>query len=770
MNRKLAPLFILTLAFLDACGGGGGSSSGGGGGGTGPQPIAVNFGSLPPQAMMTGSNYGVSATVTNDNANAGVNWTCTPTSACGSFNPTSTPSGNTTVYTAPSSVPSGSKVTLFATSVTDATKNAQAQVTITAPPPPAISVSISQAPATLAVSGTTTVAATTNDSAGVTWTCAPANSCGSFNPSSTLTTVTTTYTAPASVPAGGMVTLTATSVTDTTKTATASVLITGVASIGSLTKGQYAFIVSAPTGNANSRGITTWVGSIAFDGQGNVPTVTSFTNASNQQVGVGGVEDIVAPKYNDQGDPILATVTGQSSTTHYTIDSTGHGTLLMLTRNGESLHMNFVVTSPAHAVVIELDGEPGSGTLDLQTPASGGFAASQISGGYSFTMVGVDAVLSPPPYVSFGGIFTADGSSLLTSGTIDINTSGLVSSTQFLGNSVFAAPDVHYGRGTFQVVLPSPPGSRTFIYYIVSSKALRLLENDNVAFMGGSAYAQGRAGTTLSGSYAYQHSGWNPGVANPPTGRTVAAGQFTVGSGGTLSSGFSDANTTNPSGTPATTGSPGVAISNLSYSIPATLNGTLSFTEAAGASTFNMYMVDPALNILDPNNTAGAGGALLLHTGGLINGTGVLIPQKTSPSFLGNYALNLQNSIAGTTPNELDLVGLLIGNGSSSFGTSNLADYDEVNLSILGIPDNPMLGGPLSGTFSMDSGHSGRATGTLTVGAPGSAVNPYAFIPGAAAPVTLDVAIYQVSSTESFIVETDNKANVNGYLVQQQLP
>ena len=430
MNRKLVPLFVLSLTFLNACGGGGSSTNGGGG--TGPQPISLTFAELPPSSMMTGSNVGVSATVTNDSKNAGVTWTCTPMGTCGTFNPTSTPSGNPTTYTAPSTVPSGGTVTLTATSVTDTTKTATAQVTITAPPPPAISVSISQAPAaTLSVSGTTTVAATTNDSAGVSWTCAPANSCGSFSPPSTLTTVTTTYTAPASAPAGGgMVTLTATSVTDATKTATASVLITGVAS-NALLKGQYAFIVSAPTGNATSRGITTWVGSVDLDGQGNIATVGQLPYGNPPHlVPAGGVEDLVSPHYYDLDDPIYPTASNPTSA--YSVDPSGHGTLIISTYNGETLHISFVLTSvtptsvtpttATHALVIELDGEPGSGSIDLQTPASGGFAASQISGAYSFTMEGIDFGATTN-MVSFGGLFNASSSSI-TSGTIDVNSIG----------------------------------------------------------------------------------------------------------------------------------------------------------------------------------------------------------------------------------------------------------------------------------------------------------------------------------------------------------
>jgi hypothetical protein len=180
-----------------------------------------------------------------------------------------------------------------------------------------------------------------------------------------------------------------------------------------------------------------------------------------------------------------------------------------------------------------------------------------------------------------------------------------------------------------------------------------------------------------------------------------------------------------------------------------------------------MYMVDPTLNILDPNSTTGGGGALLLHTDTHINGTGVLVPQQTSTAFLGNYALNLNNSVAAATPNELDLVGVLIGDGASSFGTANLADYDQVNSS-----STPVLGAPLSGSFTMDPNHSGRAFGSFTVNIPMGAVSPnnYPFIPGLTPPVTLSVVFYQVSNSEAFIVETDSKANVSGYLARQQLP
>jgi len=111
---------------------------------------------------------------------------------------------------------------------------------------------------------------------------------------------------------------------------------------------------------------------------------------------------------------------------------------------------------------------------------------------------------------------------------------------------------------------------------------------------------------------------------------------------------------------------------------------------------------------------------------------------------------------------------VLAGDGNAHFGGAAnfaLADYDEVNSS-----NTPVLGAPLSGGFQIDQGHPGRAAGSFTVGVPATAMNPYPFIPLATPPVTLNVAIYQVSGSEAFIVQTDSAANVSGYLVQQQLP
>ncbi len=88
--------------------------------------------------IVVNANAPLVATVSNDPANAGVDWavTCRSVGACGSFSPTHTASGSSTTYTAPGTIPTGTTVTITATSTADTTKNAQQIVTVTNAPPP----------------------------------------------------------------------------------------------------------------------------------------------------------------------------------------------------------------------------------------------------------------------------------------------------------------------------------------------------------------------------------------------------------------------------------------------------------------------------------------------------------------------------------------------------------------------------------------------------------------------------------------------------------
>lgn len=717
------PLILATLALVSISGCSSGGSSGGG---TPPPAIAVAISSAPTTVAL-GATASVAATVTNDPASKGVTWSCAPAGACGSFNPTSTASGATTTYTAPMTE---GMVTITATSVADGTKTKSASVTITGP---AITMSFTTPvpPATLQAGGTASIAATAaNDPATtpVNWSCAPTGACGSFSLTSTANGAATVYTAPATAPMGGSVTITATSTTDPTQTKSATVVITNAATLGML-KGQYAFFIQAPTGD---RGTTTFVGSVNLDGSGNV---------------LGGVEDVVSTVRFDLADPVLATVAGaQPNTSFYTVDPSGHGTLRMDTQNGETLDLSFALTSASqgqivsHGQIIEVGGDPGSGTIDLQQAP---FATTQINGTYSFTVEGLDAVTLTNK-LAFGGVFTADGNLNTSNPTVTVSTNGVVNTSQ-LANNTFSAPDSN-GRGTLNLV--GPGLALHFTYYLVSPKVLRLFESDNVYLMGGTAYAQGTGTTTLAGNYAYRHAGWS---GSGFSARTVAAGQFAAPAG-TITGGISDANS---GGTP-TVATTGTAVSGAFAS---------GLTDAAGSSKFNLYPVDPTVNILDPNNSTGSGGILLLHTDANIVGTGVIIPQSaTTAAFTGGgYALNLTNSIAVATPNELDLVGAMTSDGTANF-VNGLADYAQNG----SIDSTAMTNATLTGTFAKDTTNAGHFTGTFTV-TPPTMSGSYFFNLGGATP-TFNVSIYQVSGSQAFVIETDTQANSQGLLTQQQIP
>ena len=177
------------------------------------------------------------ATVTNDPNALGVTWSlsqgttpCTP-AACGTL---VTTNKFTTSYTPPATAPASPLITLIATSVTDFNMIATTTINLS---PNAISVSLSSTSATVQAGGTPAItnqaftANVLNDTKGsnaVNWTlsqgatpCSTTSNavCGSVSPTSSVSGTAVTYTAPPTAASQSTVTLTATSQTDTTKSA-----------------------------------------------------------------------------------------------------------------------------------------------------------------------------------------------------------------------------------------------------------------------------------------------------------------------------------------------------------------------------------------------------------------------------------------------------------------------------------------------------------------------------------------------------------------------
>jgi dienelactone hydrolase len=181
-------------------------------------------------SVQAGGTVQLTATVTGDPMNKGVTWTvsCSP-APCGTVPPTATASGAATTYTAPPTPPASNLVvTITATSVFNTAVSSFTSVDVSP-----VTVSVTPVSALLPLNTPLQfTAAVANDPAnkGVTWlltqggtACSPG--CGTDAPTSTASGKPTSYTAPPKIPANPSVTLTATSVTDGTKTATAAVTL-----------------------------------------------------------------------------------------------------------------------------------------------------------------------------------------------------------------------------------------------------------------------------------------------------------------------------------------------------------------------------------------------------------------------------------------------------------------------------------------------------------------------------------------------------------------
>jgi hypothetical protein len=220
MYRRFLPVLYLSISTcllfsITSCGGGTANNEGGGN----PPPPVVAVSISPTSATISADGtQQFHATVTGS-SNTAVQWEVN--NVAGGSSQTGTIS-NAGLYTAPSPTTT-LQVTVTAVAEADTTKKANAAVTVNpiTVPPPVISVTISPISATLAVSTTQQFAAmvTGTTNTGVTWSVD-----GVAGGNTTVGTVSSSglYTAPAL--SGGHV-VTATSVADTTKSASAAVAV-----------------------------------------------------------------------------------------------------------------------------------------------------------------------------------------------------------------------------------------------------------------------------------------------------------------------------------------------------------------------------------------------------------------------------------------------------------------------------------------------------------------------------------------------------------------
>ena len=492
---------------------------------------------------------------------------------------------------------------------------------------------------------------------------------------------------------------------------------------GAVTQSNYVFYVSGSESintGPNTYGIA---GAVTIDTNGNV---------------LAGEQD-----YNDAFGITSPQPSGDSITggTLAVDGTTGQGTLTLITNNGnvggigtEQFAIQFV--NAKHALIAQFDGTAtSSGSLDLQV------LPSAVSGGYAFTISGVDVSNAP---MAFGGVFTVSNGNI-TGGEFDVNTFGNPIPNTSISGTVSALDS--FGRGTIN----SPPMGIALNYYVVGPEVLRLIDVDTGDVAVGSAFGQG-AGSFTSASLGASVFGIGSESATPSGNVYVAAGMLSTSPGSLTFQGVGDEEDSTPAMVSAS------AISG-TYMVGSDGYGNLTITNSGLGSVVAMglYMTDPTLNLSDPNNTSGGGGALVMDMGpDLGGGVGVMVPQtNTSASgFNGNYAFGALNfsALAAAGP-ELDFVGLgSVANGSGAFnGTGMVSDPYGAFTGSAGA----YSGVPFSGTVTADTGNAGRYMNPVTITAGGTAI-PFN-----------GVVIYQASGARLFWADMDPSSLWLGPMEQQ---
>jgi len=675
------------------------------------QPTSLLFVIAPPTSLAINATSTLSAAVTNFSANALIAWsaTCGSAGACGSFSSSQTASGGNTNYVAPSGIPPSATVTITATLVGDTKQSVSAKITITPPQPIAVTF-VGVPPASLQVNATAPLSAQiANDVSAnpqVMWTVACASApCGSFNPVTTNNQAATNYTAPSAVPPGNNVTITATSVTDPTKSLSATITITQAAA--TLASGTYVFQLSGPVGPAAN-------------------FVSGVIIAQNGQI-TGGEQDFIDYSANLNAQAYLPRFDQITGGTYAT---TPDGNLQITLNTNDSMigvggveTMNGVIVSGSRVLLTQLNGSVGSGTLDLQT------SMAAPSGGYAFTTFGVDLNGKP---AGIGGVLDVNAGEILAANSVlDINDDFVFSPAQTLAATVVSGPD-KLGRIEFQLAPATASAfqSINLAGYIVDTAHIRLIETANDTFqgvMGGTALGQGsNTGAFTSSSIAGSSFVFGTAGEEMHGGSLQVAGVFTPNAGGSLNGTL---NWNDLTGT--TTQSP-IAFAG-SYAVDPSGTGRVTLSNLTDSRTFT-YLLELYLT--------GSGQGLLLSgsTAEMIAGRAFEQTSATA-SFSGNYGLNSTEiaSSLGTLGANTSIGPITAVAGTGTDTLTGFVDFGS------GATDFPVTGDVTA--FS-----TGIFTGTLAGLNPAASIKPDSF------------TFYLVDSTQALMIETDNTQLTLGYL------
>ncbi len=510
--------------------------------------------------------------------------------------------------------------------------------------PLAVQIVIAPTTATVPVGGTLQFSATlfnTNNTT-VNWSVSGTGDVGSISSSGI-------FTAPQTVPSPATVTVTATSQSDPKAKATATLTIVAAGQGGfsnASLKGRFVFTFSTvDTNNVSSFG----AGVVTADGNGNLTA---------------GLEDL------NQGS--IGFQPGIQFNGNYSINADGTGTATLGFANG-TVQWKFVLLADGSARFIDFNSNlTGSGILEPQDANS--LSATAFAGHYVFRLSGDSA----KGMVAQAGVLTMDATGHILFGTEDINDQGTLNSESITGNYTLG----NNGRIVAQVT--TSLGTTNFIFYIVNSGEIRILESDfptpATQGLGLRQSATAFSNSTVSGGYVFTTTavGSNDFIDS--------AGQFNADGNGNLTAGSIDENNL---GTAAS----GI-LSSSQYTVAG--NGRAAITLTPNS---NLNPVHLAVYFADATHGMAIGLDSPLVT------TGEVFLQTDTPfslaSLQGSFGLQLGgfnvNATTGSSqPLEMS-VQLSIDNAGNATGREDISNGGTL-----------LSGQVVSGTFTMKS--SGRGS------------------------------------------------------------
>jgi hypothetical protein len=450
-----------------------------------------------------------------------------------------------------------------------------------------------------------------------------------------------TYTAPNAVPSPATVTITATSVTDTTKSVTGTVAIT-TAPPPVIADGTYVYHLSGQ------------------DNYDNYYVAGGFT-IKNGTI-TGGEQDS-----SDGGQSASSQLVPSGSS----ISKAGNTIEVVLATNDPSFGVSGAVTlhgtpvSSTRVLVSEFDSfAAATGSIDLQT------SAGPLAGGYAFVVNGVDDAGNQ---LAIGGVLNFSGGSLSTANSIfDCNDGGTTLLAQNFASGSAATPD-SFGRVTVTLTPSQASGVPPFILEgYVSGTTVQLVENgsnDSLnADLGGTALAQGGNAGQFSASsienttYVYSAEGQD---TNGPLGM---GGAFVFAPGGTATGLMVFNDLTNNNGN---------SFSGATYRVDA--SGRVSIGNIIPSS---MQDISLAFELyLDGN-----GDGLVLGADNIQQTGGLAYLQNGLSDYEGNYAISVRGFLNG--PNYEQPYGAV---GPVTIATGNITGSTEYTSQDLNLRPSPAL-------------------------------------------------------------------------------